>query len=175
MEEVVLVDTNNREVGTAPKATVHTQNTPLHRGFSLFLFNTRNELLLTQRALSKKTFPGVWSNTLCGHPGPGESGEQAARRRLKDELGVEFTGEIKEVAPYRYQFADKNGILENEICPILVAYVDHEDDDNFTPNPEEIADWQWLPWSEFLENIKLNPKQYSPWSVEEGLLLEKII
>ncbi len=175
MEEVVLVDTNNREVGTAPKASVHTQNTPLHRGFSLFLFNTHNELLLTQRAQNKKTFPGIWSNTLCGHPGPGEKAEQAARRRLKDELGVEFTGEIKEVAPYRYQFTDKNGILENEVCPILVAYVDFEDDDNFAPNPEEIADWQWLPWSEFLENIKLNPKKYSPWSVEEALLLEKII
>ncbi len=175
MEQVVLVDENNHEIGTADKADVHTKATPLHRGFSLFLFNTRNELLLTQRSLSKKTFPGVWSNTLCGHPGPGESGEQAARRRLGDELGVEFTGEIKEVAPYRYTFADKNGILENEICPILVAYVDFEDDDNFTPNPEEVSDWQWLPWKEFLEEIKLNPKKYSPWSVEEALILEKIL
>ncbi len=175
MELVVLVNSNNREIGTAPKATVHTKETPLHRGFSLFLFNSHNELLLTQRALTKKTFPGVWSNTLCGHPGPGESNIEAARRRLDKEMGTKFTGEIKEVAPYRYQFADKNGILENEICPILVAYVDFKDDDNFTPNTEEIADWQWLLWSEFLENIKLDPKQYSPWSVEEAWLLEKIL
>lgn len=176
MELVVLVNENNREIGTADKATVHTKYTPLHRGFSLFLFNSRNELLLTQRAWSKKTFPGVWSNTLCGHPSSGESVIEAARRRLGKELGIKEVVKIEEVSPYKYRFADKNGVVENEICPILVAYIDSEDDDNFTPNNiDEIEDWQWIPWQEFLENIRENPKQYSPWSVEEARILEKAI
>ncbi|MFH0864388.1 MAG: isopentenyl-diphosphate Delta-isomerase [Candidatus Gottesmanbacteria bacterium] len=175
MEKVVLVDDKNREIGTADKATVHTKNTPLHRGFSFFLFNSRNELLLTQRAFSKKTFPGVWSNTICGHPMPGESIGEAVRRRLESELNVRFTGEIKEASPYRYRFKDKSGIVENEICPIFIAYVDYEDDNNFTPNPEEVADWQWIPWIELIENIKMDPTQYSPWSVQEARILEKIL
>ena len=114
MEQVVLVDDNNQEIGTADKATVHTANTPLHRGFSLFLFNSQKELLLTQRALTKKTFPGIWTNTVCGHPAPGETPVDAAKRRIREELGI-IVQEVKEVAPYRYRFADQNGIVENEI------------------------------------------------------------
>ena len=87
MELVVLVDKNNKEIGTASKDTVHTVSTPLHRGFSLFLFNSRNEILLTKRSKSKKTFPGVWTNTVCGHLPAGERVE-AAKRRLNDELGL---------------------------------------------------------------------------------------
>ncbi|MBI5465568.1 isopentenyl-diphosphate Delta-isomerase, partial [Candidatus Gottesmanbacteria bacterium] len=94
MELVVLVDEENRQIGTADKDGIHTQSTPLHRGFSLFLFNSKNELLLTQRALNKQTFPGVWTNTVCGHPGPGESNVDAARRRLYKELGIKYKGEI---------------------------------------------------------------------------------
>jgi len=186
MEQVVLVDENNQEIGLADKATVHTKKTPLHRGFSLWLFNSKKELLLTQRAWNKLTFPGVWTNTLCGHPGAAESVIVAARRRLKDELRMTRSEiatpdkyqdknyesiEIKEVAPYEYRFTDKNGIVENEICPILVGHSDEEP----KPNPEEIADWKWIPWQEFLDNIKENPRQYSPWSREEAKILSKII
>lgn len=174
MEQVVLVDENNREIGTADKATVHTKDTPLHRGFSLFLFNSRGELLLTQRAYSKKTFPGVWTNTCCGHPGLKEGAVGAGKRRLKEELGL-MVENIEEMAPYRYRFSDENGIVENEICPILVAHVDETSEDNFAPNKEEIADWQWLPWNEFLDEIRVNPKNYSPWSVEEAKILESML
>ncbi len=139
MELVVLVDDNNNVLGTKPKDDVHTTDTPLHRGFSLFIFNSKKQLLLTQRASTKKTFPGVWTNTICGHLAPDESTAQAATRRLKEELGI--TGvEVKEVTPYRYRFADKNGIVENEICPILIGNFDG----NPTPNPTEVDDWKWI-------------------------------
>ncbi len=177
MEElVVLVDEENNELGTALKDTVHTTNTPLHRGFSLFLFNSRNELILTKRSKTKNTFPGVWTNTVCGHPGPGELVTEAAKRRLRDELGISLKrshlfrlGEdlIQEVAPYRYRFADTNGIVENEICPILVA---HSDDDP-RPHRDEVEDWKWMGWEEFLRDINVNPALYSPWCREEGFLV----
>jgi len=169
MELVVLVDENNNEIGTAPKDTVHTKNTPLHRAFSLFFFNSKKELLLTRRADTKKTFPGVWTNSVCGHPGPGEKVIEAAKRRLYDELGI--TGvEVKEVSPYRYRFADKNGIVENEICPILVAFSDA----NPKVNPEEVDEWEWMDWKEFLAEIQNNPDKYSPWSINEAAILKKL-
>lgn len=172
-EFVVLVDEQNHELGTVPKDTIHTQNTPLHRGFSLFLFNSKNEVLLAKRSKSKKTFPGLWTNTVCGHPEPGESAVDAAKRRLKEELGVdeEKLGEVKEVAPYRYRFADENGIVENEICPILVAYTDAD----LTPDPKEVEEWKWIAWEEFLEYIKKNPEVYSPWCREEASILKKFV
>lgn len=168
-EFVVLVDERNNPIGTAPKDIVHTKSTPLHRAFSLFLFNSKNELLLTKRASTKKTFPGVWTNTVCGHLAPGESTVNAAKRRLKDELGMAVS-EMKEVAPYRYRFADQNGIVENEICPILVAYSDIQP----TPNPMEVEDWKWIPWKQFLEEAKSASIPYSPWSIEEAKILANV-
>ena len=87
-EHVVLVDENNVVLGTTPKATVHTDNTPLHRGFSVFLFNDKNELLLQQRSHLKKTWPLAWSNSCCGHPALNESNEDAVKRRVQFELGI---------------------------------------------------------------------------------------
>lgn len=166
MEYVVLVDEKNCEVGTAEKETVHTKTTPLHRGFSLFLFNKNGQLLLTQRARTKKTFPGVWTNTVCGHPAPNEAVADAAKRRLKDELGIEGA-EIKEAAPYRYRVADNNGIFENEICPILVGFYNGDP----KPNPDEVGGWQWINWDDFLENTKAEVPAYSPWSIGEAKIL----
>jgi len=168
MELVVLVDDDNNPIGTADKNTVHTQSTPLHRAFSLFVFNSKKQLLLTKRAENKKTFPGVWTNTVCGHLAPDESAINAAKRRLKEELGI--TGaDVKEVAPYRYRFTDKNGIVENEICPILIGYYDGDP----APRESEVDDWKWMDWREFLEEIKSNPDPYSPWSREEALILQQ--
>ena len=166
-EFVILVDEQNRELGTAPKDSVHTKNTPLHRGFSLFLFNSKGELLLTKRSSKKRTFPRVWTNTICGHPGPGESAIDAAKRRLVDELGIREIREIRQVAPYKYRFADKNGIVENEICPILIGHADVDPN----PDPDEIEGWRWIRWEEFLEDLKINLDLYSPWSREEAALI----
>lgn len=171
MEIVVLVDEQNNSVGTADKGSVHTTDTPLHRAFSLFLFNSKHQILLTKRAASKKTFPGVWTNTVCGHVLPDETTVDAAKRRLNHELGImnKDVRDLREVAPYRYRFADKNGIVENEICPIVVGYFDGD------PNPSlnEVDDWKWIDWKEFLYEIKNNPDPYSPWCCEEAHLLDK--
>ncbi len=170
MEElVVLVDEDDREIGTAEKESVHTATTPLHRGFSCFLFNAKKELLLTKRASSKKTFPGVWTNTVCGHPGQGEGAVEAAQRRLNSELGIrnQDIRDMKMVAPYRYRFTDKNGIVENEMCPVIVGYCDAD------PNPDqrEVEEWRWIRWEEFLKEIKINPGVYSPWCREEAAII----
>lgn len=169
-ELVVLVDEQNNPIGTADKDTVHTKDTPLHRAFSLFLFNSKNQVLLTKRANAKKAFPGVWTNAVCGHLSVDETPVAAAERRLQEELGI--TGvPLREAAPYRYRFADKNGIVENEICPILVGFTDNDP----TPNPLEAEEWKWVAWDEFLADIKNNPGPYSPWSREEAEIISPLL
>lgn len=170
MEQVVLVDDQNNPIGTAEKDTMHTKDTPLHRAFSLFLFNSKKQVLLTKRAVTKKTFPGVWTNTVCGHVSPDETTIGAAKRRLNQELGITEV-DIKEVAPYRYRFADRNGIVENEICPILVGYYEG----NPTPSSSEVDEWKWVDWKEFLPEIINNPDPYSPWCREEAVILNRIL
>ena len=169
-ELVVLVDEVNNVIGTADKNTVHTKNTPLHRGFSVFIFNSKKLLLLTRRALTKKTFPGVWTNTVCGHPRPNENVVAAAKRRLKAELGLEIE-DIKEVSPYRYRFTDQNGIVENEICPVLIGYTDTDPQ----PVSSEISFWKWMEWEKFVQEITSNPQGYSPWCREEAKLITNVI
>ena len=164
-EKVVLVDENNEVLGTMPKSEVHGPETPLHRGFSLFLFNHQGELLLQQRSGTKKTWPLVWSNSVCGHPALDESNVDAAKRRLLFELGM-HASHIEEVAPYRYSFV-RDGVMENEICPILVGLTDGEP----KPNKEEVEATRWMAWKDFLEEIKTKPGTYSEWCEEEAELL----
>lgn len=164
-EMVVLVNEQNTVVGTMSKATVHGKTTPLHRGFSLFIFNRRGEVLLQQRANTKKTWPGVWSNSCCGHPGPDESNVDAALRRCRDELGITLNEAI-EIAPYRYRF-QRDGVEENEICPILVATTDAP----IIPNPSEVAAILWKNWDALIEEIRATPGKYSGWCEEEVVVL----
>jgi len=169
-ELVVLVDDQNTPIGTADKDTVHTTDTPLHRAFSLFLFNAKGQTLLTKRAAAKKTFPGVWTNAVCGHLSPDETPAVAAVRRLGEELGITNVA-VREVSPYRYRFADKNGIVENEICPILIGKFDGDP----TPHPEETDEWKWMDWDAFLTDIGENPEPYSPWSREEAVIINGLL
>ena len=164
-EEVVLVNEGNNVLGTMSKSEVHGAKTPLHRGFSLFLFDKRGQLLLQQRSGTKKTWPLVWSNSVCGHPALNESSVDAAKRRLLFELGMLAT-HIEEVAPYRYSFV-RDGVMENEICPILVGFTDEEP----KINREEVEATRWVKWEDFLEEIKSKPGLYSEWCEEEALLL----
>jgi isopentenyl-diphosphate delta-isomerase type 1 len=168
MEEVILVDDQNNVIGTAPKHTVHTHDTPLHRAFSCFIFNSKKQVLVTKRSSAKKTFPGVWTNTVCGHPGKGESIIDAAKRRLMHELGL-LVDQIKEAAPYQYRCSDKNGIVENEICPILTGFADA----NPHPHDREVDEWKWMNWYDFLLDLKKNPHLYSPWAQEEAVILQQ--
>ncbi len=166
-ELVVLVDAHNRAIGTAPKADVHTDDTPLHRGFSLFLFRSNGDLLLQQRAASKRTWPLVWSNSCCGHPGLDEDALDAARRRLKDELGIEHADVRMMLPDYRY-YAEKDGVVENEFCPVMVA----TSGDAVMPNPDEVEAIEWVPWEQFVARTMGDPSRYSPWCNEEVRLLQ---
>ena len=168
-EQVVLVDNSNRAIGTADKYQVHTGNTPLHRGFSLFIFNARGELLLQQRSPQKIAWPNIWSNSVCGHPAMDESAKAAAKRRARYELGIELkTANINMVIEnfrYRYQH---QGIVENEICPVMVAF--YNSDNQLQPNPDEVADYKWVAWQNFLDQLT-RPNAYSEWCQEEALML----
>lgn len=157
-ERVVLLDETGHDIGAVSKATVHHASTPLHLAFSCYVFDADGRLLLTQRALSKTTFPGVWTNTVCGHPAPGEQIEAAARRRAQDELGL-VLGEVRLVLPgFRYT-ATMNGIRENEMCPVLVAAPASD----VTANPAEVEAVQWRSWERFSWEVLDNSREVSPW------------
>jgi len=165
-ELIVLVDDDGTPIGTAPKLKAHNSDTHLHLAFSIFIFNRSGQLLLQQRALSKKTWPGVWSNSCCGHVMLHESTEDAAARRLKKELGL-VASELTVVLPdFRYR-AEKDGIVENEICPVLVGICDSDP----VPDASEVADYRWIDWYEFLDWIETPASELSPWAVEEVRLL----
>ena len=164
-EYVVLVDEADKEIGIETKLTVHSSKTPLHRAFSLFLFKSNRELLLQQRADTKMAWPLVWSNSCCGHPLPEESYQSAVIRRTRFELGVKLN-RVKKIADYRYCFS-KDGIMENEICPIYAGFYDGQ----ILPNPQEIQAVKWIKWDTWIEETTQYPDRYSPWCVEETQIL----
>jgi isopentenyl-diphosphate Delta-isomerase len=154
-----LLDETGSACGTAAKAVVHHAQTPLHLAFSAYLFNEAGQFLLTRRADSKVTWPGVWTNTCCGHPQPGEPVTDSVRRRLRDELGID-TAELVLVLPrFRYQARMDNGVLENEVCPVYVAYSDAAP----APDPAEVAETRWVDWDEFCAAVRAGQQSISPW------------
>lgn len=164
---VVLVDEKDQELGTMPKSQVHTENTPLHRAFSLFLFNHDGEVLVQQRKKDKRTWGGVWSNSCCGHVAPGETYEEAVVRRTKQELGVEIGG-LTKVSDYRYRF-EENGVVENEICPVYRGVMEGE----IKHDRGEIEAWKWMNWGEWMKELENDEEgKWSPWCKEEVLLLD---
>jgi isopentenyl-diphosphate delta-isomerase len=166
-ELIVLVNSDGEPIGTAEKLASHHGSTPLHLAFSCFIFNRCGDLLITQRALSKKVWPGVWTNSVCGHPGPNEPMESAIRRRLDYELGMWATELVCALSHYRYRTPPFRGIIENEICPVYLGRTHDEP----KPNSEEVAAFQWISWRDFLSSLKKNPERYSYWSVDEATRL----
>ncbi|WP_296143972.1 isopentenyl-diphosphate Delta-isomerase [uncultured Corynebacterium sp.] len=162
-ELVVLCTEDGKEKGTACKGEVHTANTPLHFAFSAWLFDEAGNVLLTRRALNKLTWPGVWTNSFCGHPGPGETFEEALVRRASEELGTTVKN-IESVLPeFRYRAVDASGIVENEICPVFFAELDGKLD----PNSDEVCEYEWVSLEDLKEVVKSFPFIFSPWLVEE--------
>lgn len=160
-DEVVLLDEDGTPAGSADRTSIHTADTPLHLAFSTYLFNARGEVLLTRRALGKRTWPGVWTNSCCGHPRPGEDLEDAARRRIREELGLRV-GPLTPLLPdFRYRAVDASGVVENEICPVFGAVVF---DDGVQADPEEVAEYVWAPWDAVCAAVAATPQVYSPWS-----------
>lgn len=165
---VVLVDEKNHPIGTMEKLAAHNKNTPVHRGFSLFLFNKNGELLLQQRSGKKKTWPLVWSNSVCGHPMIDEAPTDAAQRRLAFELGIKKAEIIMMLPDYRYR-CEKDGVVENEFCPVMIGISEEKGH----LNPDEVEAVKWIPWEEWLAEVKARPDDYSPWCVEETILLSE--
>ena len=173
VELVVLADTDGTPVGTHNKATVHTTDTPLHLAFSTHVFNRDGQLLVTRRALSKITWPGVWTNSFCGHPGPGESTEDAAVRRAERELGLTLRPDQLAVRlpDFRYRAVDASGIVENEICPVYTAVSDADP----VPAEDEVMDWKWVDPLALAEAVRLAPWAFSPWLVLQLPLLYPLV
>ena len=162
MENVVLLDETGHALGVAAKAEVHHENTPLHLAFSCYVFNSAGEFLLTRRALTKHVFPGVWTNTCCGHPAPQEALPDAVRRRLKQELGLGVS-QITLVLPgFRYR-AMMNGVLENEMCPVYAAHADADP----VPAPAEVDAFEWADWGRFSADVLAGRREVSPWCVQQ--------
>lgn len=165
-ELVVLVDEAGQQIGTAAKAAVHGGDTPSHRAFSCYLFGPDGLLLLTRRARTKATFPGLWTNSVCGHPGPGEDDVNAIRRRARHEMGLPVTDPQVAIADFRYR-ATSGGVMENEICPVYLARTDGTPD----PEPAEVDDWTWCPWPDFLARLAIEPARFSPWCRDQAARL----
>jgi isopentenyl-diphosphate Delta-isomerase len=170
MEQVVLLDESGQAIGVADKATVHTADTPLHLAFSCYLFNERGELLLTQRALHKKTWPGIWTNSCCGHPAPGESIVDSVRRRLWSELGIEAARIDLLLPGFRYRAIMGNGIVENEMCPVFIGSTTMQPQ----PDSDEVADARWIRWTDFTAQLESGELDISPWCQLQMIQLRQL-
>jgi len=158
-EQVVLVDNDGAAIGVADKIAVHTTETALHLAFSCHVFNADGQMLVTRRALSKLTWPGVWTNSFCGHPAPGESMEDAISRRAARELGITVSEVTLALPDFRYRAVDASGIVENEICPVYTAV----STDLVNPSPDEVAEWKWVEPGSLRDAVAAAPWAFSPW------------
>mgnify|MGYP003343926421 FL=1 len=157
-EQVVLVDVHDNPIGLMSKMEAH-QKAVLHRAFSVFVLNDQNELMLQQRALHKYHSPGLWTNTCCSHQRSGESNIQAGTRRLQEEMG--FTTELTELTSFIYKAPFDNGLTEHELDHIMLGRYNSSP----TINPEEVADWKWMPIEDVKNDVDTHPERYTVWFV----------
>lgn len=156
MEQVILVDPSGKEIGVKGKLEAHREGN-LHRAFSVFVFNSRNELLLQRREMSKYHSGGLWTNTCDGHPRPGERLEDAAHRRLEEEMG--FDCPLETVFDFIYRTELDHGLIEHEYNYILVGKFDREP----TPDPKEVDSWKWIALEALQKDVRENPDRYTYW------------
>jgi isopentenyl-diphosphate delta-isomerase len=164
-EQVILVDTNDKVVGYEGKLKAH-QLGLLHRAFSIFIFNSKGELLLQRRALHKYHSAGLWTNTCCSHQRPGEETINAAQRRLKEEMGMQC--EMRPLFSFIYRTDFDNGLIEHELDHVLTG----ESDKNPSPEPEEVMEWEWANTATLLQRIHTYPEHYTYWFTQ---LLPKVL
>lgn len=161
MKTVILVDTDNNPLGTCEIVAAHTGEGKLHRAFSVYVFRKKGkEILIQKRSTKKMLWPEIWANSCCSHPLEDESPEVAGRRRLHEEMG--FICPMKSVCSFVYRAEDpsKRGV-EHEYVTILLGLAD--DDVAVKPDPDEVAEWKWIPVEELREDMKLHPSRYAPW------------
>lgn len=164
-DEVVLVDEQAQPIGRQDRSAVHSTATPRHLAFSCWIIGPDGRVLLTRRALGKRAWPGVWTNSCCGHPRPGEPVADAVRRRIGEELGVHVE-QLHVVLPeFSYRAVDPTGIVENELCPVYVARL--ADPGTLQPDPDEVMEWVWTPPASIGQAVRLAPYAFSPWAVDQ--------
>ncbi len=161
------MDKDDNIIGYDEKKVCHKGNGLLHRAFSVFIFNTQKELLIQKRSRNKLLWPLFWSNSVCSHPRKGESCEEAARRRVKEELSVEPN--LKYLFKFQYQASFDNVGSENEICYIYWG----ETEDRIKADPAEIDEWRYIRIHKLNEMLKSNPDQFTPWFKIEWELIQK--
>ena len=156
MEFVVLVDEQDRQIGLMEKQAAHV--TPhLHRAFSIFIFNSKGELLMQQRALSKYHSPGLWTNTCCSHPRDGETLAEATSRRLQEEMGM--TCPMHEVYTFIYKAPVGQGLIEHEFDHVWIG----QSDAIPQINREEVESWKYMSLKDLYNDIHLHPECYTEW------------
>ncbi|NVK52594.1 MAG: isopentenyl-diphosphate Delta-isomerase [Flavobacteriaceae bacterium] len=155
-EQVILVDTDDRQIGLMPKMEAH-EKALLHRAFSVFIFNDKGELMLQQRAVDKYHSPLLWTNTCCSHQREGETNIVAGKRRLQEEMG--FSCELEEVFWFVYKAPFDNGLTEHELDHVMVGRYNK----NPKINKEEVAAFKWMPLVAVKKDIENRPELYTEW------------
>lgn len=161
-EQVVLLDDDGAAIGTMDKTAAHHAATPLHLAFSCYLFDDAGRLLMTRRASDKRVFPGVLTNSCCGHPAAGEAMTDAVVRRVCDELGVTIdAADLRLVLPAFAYRAEMDGIVEHERCPVYLAVIDA--DSAIAPDLTEVGSVEWRDWATTAARIADGTLDVSPW------------
>lgn len=155
-ENVILVTTNDEQIGLMPKMEAH-EKAVLHRAFSVFVLNEKNEIMLQQRASHKYHSPLLWTNTCCSHQRDGETNLQAGNRRLQEEMG--FETELKELFHFIYKAPFDNGLTEHELDHVMIGYYNGEP----KINPEEVENWKWMGIEEVQKDMQSHPEVYTVW------------
>ncbi|MBE0423797.1 MAG: isopentenyl-diphosphate Delta-isomerase [Lutibacter sp.] len=155
-EQVILVNEQDEKIGLMPKMEAH-EKAVLHRAFSVFVFNDKNELLLQQRAAHKYHSPLLWTNTCCSHQRDGEGNIEAGKRRLNEEMG--FVCELKEVTWFIYKAPFDNGLTEHELDHIMIGY----HNENPILNREEVENFKWMTIEEVQKDMENHPEIYTEW------------
>ena len=166
MEQVILVDSNDNEIGLEEKIRAHENGAKLHRAFSVFVFNKNGEMMLQQRAASKYHGGGLWSNTVCSHQRKGESTLGAAHRRLREEMG--FDCEMSEAFAFEYKASMDKGLTEHEYDHVVIGHYDGKP----RPNSDEVQDWKWIGLNELQGDMKRHPERYTPWT---RIVIDRVI
>lgn len=156
MEQVILVDEHDVLTGTMEKMAAH-EKAVLHRAFSVFIFNAQGEMLLQQRAKEKYHSGGLWTNSCCSHPRPGEETRSAATRRLREELG--FETQLEKIFDFVYKADFDNGLTEYEFDHVFVGYYDGE----INPDKKEVSDYVYLSMQQIADALQTEPATYTAW------------
>lgn len=154
--EVILVDNKDKPIGRIEKLEAHKKGL-LHRALSVFIFNSEGKMLIQKRALEKYHTPGLWSNTACSHPMIGEETIDAARRRLKEEMGL--TTDLTFSFSFLYKAHFDNGLIENELDHVYLGF----SDDKPSIDSQEVCDYKYIQTEELLDDIETSPEKYTPW------------